>query len=278
MGPEDSQILFEHAHNDYLEMLLEGGVVGLIFSVFGSAFVFHRGYRAAVALEGRPSGELALGGLFAFTTLVIHSFGDFGLHIPAITLLAAVLAAQLCALGDDGAVSLNRTNQEPGRRKAASEFRLRLGGLAPLLVSGLCVAIGLTLILGAWQAQQVERLENTAIGLGQKVRGAFLEEQIDCLQKVASLVPFDATRQAALGRARARLFEREVSQLQRGQMDFLLAAAVPAARAEWPATLTWYIQTIAIRDQSRREQARLVQKLLLPALRNYVCAETPVRS
>ena len=50
-------------------------------------------------LEGQAAAGLVLGALFGFTTMVIHNFGDFGLHIPAIALLATVLCAQLAGLG-----------------------------------------------------------------------------------------------------------------------------------------------------------------------------------
>ena len=93
--------------------------------------------------------------LFGFTTLVIHSFGDFGLHIPAITLLATVLSAHLCALGDTGRES--PPDAAPG---AAGEYRLRLGRLAPLLGAGTSVVLGLALCaVLAVPAQEIDRAD-----------------------------------------------------------------------------------------------------------------------
>ena len=96
-----SIFVHEHAHNEYLEALVEGGVVRLAISLLVIGLVFRFGYRAVRRFDGAPTGGLALGALFGFTTLVIHSIGDFGLHLPAIALLATVLTAQLVGLGQD---------------------------------------------------------------------------------------------------------------------------------------------------------------------------------
>ncbi len=87
---------FEHVHNDYLEMLVEGGIIGFLLNLLAIGLVFRLSFRALAVHKGHGAGGLALGALFGFTTVVIQSFVDFGIHIPAITLLAAVLAAQLC--------------------------------------------------------------------------------------------------------------------------------------------------------------------------------------
>ena len=71
----------------------------LAISLLAIGLVFRFGYRAVRRFDGEPTGGLALGALFGFTTLVIHSIGDFGLHLPAIALLATVLC---CPAGGPG--------------------------------------------------------------------------------------------------------------------------------------------------------------------------------
>src|SRR5205807_9979702 len=75
---EEAETTPEHAHNDYLEVLIEGGVPGLLLSLLAIGLVFRFGLRAMRLGARRTVRGLALGGLFGFTTLVIHSFGDFG--------------------------------------------------------------------------------------------------------------------------------------------------------------------------------------------------------
>ena len=50
------------------------------------------------AVSAYGSG-LALGAFFGFATTALHSVVEFGLHIPAIAVLATVLCAYMCALG-----------------------------------------------------------------------------------------------------------------------------------------------------------------------------------
>ena len=96
-----------------------------------------------------------------FTTLVIHSFGDFGLHIPAIALLATVLAAHLCGLEqEDRGLAQGSAAAEP--RSGGDEYRLRIGGLAPFLGAATAVALGLVLCGAGWRAHRVDRLRVAA--------------------------------------------------------------------------------------------------------------------
>ena len=79
-------VLFDHAHNDYLEVLLETGVIG--FVLLAMAFILF--WRIVLQHWRKSHAELkflALGGLGSFTYLAIHSLADFSFHIPANALL-----------------------------------------------------------------------------------------------------------------------------------------------------------------------------------------------
>src|SRR5262249_39336907 len=62
----DTGYFFQHAHNDYLEALLEGGAVRLVLSLLAVALVFRAGVRAYARYGGRPTGGHVLGALFGF--------------------------------------------------------------------------------------------------------------------------------------------------------------------------------------------------------------------
>jgi O-antigen ligase len=149
---------YHHAHNDYLEILVEGGIVGLALVLAALAAVYRRGYHAVERYRGRAEAGLALGALLAFTALAIHSFGEFGAHTPAITLLATVIAAHLCALGQS-----NSRRKQSESEGVGNEYRLRLGGFAPVL--GATAALGFAVVLsaGGWNAYQIYRLEDAAL-------------------------------------------------------------------------------------------------------------------
>jgi tetratricopeptide (TPR) repeat protein len=86
-------------HNDYLHLLCEYGLVGGLTFLFFLGAHLRRGWqsfqrigprRIAVSLR-LPSNTLALnlGAMCAIAALLVHSFFDFNLHIPANVLLLA---------------------------------------------------------------------------------------------------------------------------------------------------------------------------------------------
>ncbi len=90
----------DHAHNEFLEAIIEGGIVRLLLTLLLIVLVFRAGWRAVRNHPDRQVRRLALGALFGFTTLVVQSIADFGIHLASIALLATVLAALLVSLGD----------------------------------------------------------------------------------------------------------------------------------------------------------------------------------
>ena len=90
-----SGMLVDHAHNDYLQLLAEVGVVGLLVLAWAfiglSRFVLRRW---AVRHDPFVRG-LTMGGLGALAAVAAHSAVDFGLHMPANALLVVVLLALL---------------------------------------------------------------------------------------------------------------------------------------------------------------------------------------
>jgi len=80
-----------HAHNDYLEYFSEIGVVGGILLLGGILFMAANSF---LFWRGRRNPEvkgLAMGGLISVALMLIHSFSDFNLHIPANMVLFSVV-------------------------------------------------------------------------------------------------------------------------------------------------------------------------------------------
>lgn len=101
----------EQAHNDYLQIFSDAGVVG---GALGFAFVvilFYRGFARAKSRDDFRRGVAlaALGGCFA---VLIHSFFDFTLHTTSNALLFLVLAALATLNG--------RVEDAPRRRRRRS--------------------------------------------------------------------------------------------------------------------------------------------------------------
>jgi O-antigen ligase/tetratricopeptide (TPR) repeat protein len=176
---EDLMALYDHAHNDYLEILAESGVIGFALVVSAVVIIFGLGYRALSVNRGSRRAGLAFGALFAFTAVALHSFADFGSHIPAITLLAIVVSAHLCALGHSKPHKKRRLNTYEGHPLAdtldsgageadvgSNEYCFRFGGIAPVVGAITALGFGLVLCAGSWKAHRIDRLIDAAFQMG----------------------------------------------------------------------------------------------------------------
>lgn len=258
---------WENAHNDYLEALVEGGVVRLVLSLVIIALVYRLAWRALKRLEGHSGQGLILGGIFAFTTVVIHSFVDFGLHLPAITVLATVLGAHLSTQGSPAEVT-ESTDQ------ATEPFRFgRLGALAALMVA---LLLGTILCVEGWHlarsyAFMVEAREDEGESdpARQTRRIARLEEASRAAPELANV--HLSAGQAHLDLYRTLLVKVE-QQEQACQAAQLVLAAAPVPG--WPSPPMVFTATAAQAPAFRLESARedLVRHQLVGSLRHYLVA------
>ena len=157
----DEDMVVDHAHNDYLEMLVEGGLAQLVPGVLAMILVFRLGLGAASRLAGEPAGGMAIGALMGFATVAIHSFSDFGLHIPSCAALAVVLAALLCGLG--GGEERRGGPGLPRLSVAGNRTGLRLRGLVPALGAGSALALGLVIAHEGWRAYRVQQIQGPGL-------------------------------------------------------------------------------------------------------------------
>jgi O-antigen ligase len=101
----------EQAHNDYLQVFSDAGVVGGVLAFAFVVLLFYRGFNRARSRDNFRRGVAlgALGGCFA---VLVHSFFDFTLHTTSNALLFLVLAALATVNG--------RVEDAPRRRRRRS--------------------------------------------------------------------------------------------------------------------------------------------------------------
>lgn len=101
--PEGLYLIWDHAHNDYLELLLELGIAGSIVVVL---FLFSVA-RTIMRIEwaGRKT-YTAAALLSSLTTIAVHSIVDFNLHIPSNAILF-FLVLGLAVSMSKGAMSMS---------------------------------------------------------------------------------------------------------------------------------------------------------------------------
>ena len=84
------------AHNDYLHFISEVGLPLVAIIAWMVAALHYKG-RKKLKNPSRLVRGITLGALAGITAILVHSFGDFNLHIPANAILFVVLAAIVAA-------------------------------------------------------------------------------------------------------------------------------------------------------------------------------------
>jgi O-antigen ligase len=82
----------EQAHNDYLQVLSDGGIVGAVIALFFVFMLFRLGFLRRQSRDDFRRG-VATGALAGCFAVLVHSFFDFTLHTTSNALLFLVLAA-----------------------------------------------------------------------------------------------------------------------------------------------------------------------------------------
>jgi O-antigen ligase len=101
MSPDS--LYYRHAHNDYLEIGTGFGFIG--FALLGTAVLTSLWWSLLAQRRRRSSVRqgLGFGSMMGITSILIHSFADFNLHIPVNSLWFVVLLAfaWVAASGED---------------------------------------------------------------------------------------------------------------------------------------------------------------------------------
>jgi O-antigen ligase len=82
----------EQAHNDYLQVVSDGGIIGAALGLLFVISLFRIGFARRESRDGFRRG-VATGALAGCFAVLVHSFFDFTLHTPSNALLFLILAA-----------------------------------------------------------------------------------------------------------------------------------------------------------------------------------------
>jgi len=83
----------DHAHNDFLELLADTGLVGGVCGALFIGLLFRRGFANCQVEAGGSARALVVGPLVGCAGMLLHSFADFNLHIPSNALIFLLLAS-----------------------------------------------------------------------------------------------------------------------------------------------------------------------------------------
>ena len=100
----DRSVFFARAENEYLDVLVEGGALGLLAALAFVAAIGCLAYQAIRRASGQQQRDrgFAWGCVFGLIAVSVQSLADFAPHVPAIGVLAIALCGQLAALAQEG--------------------------------------------------------------------------------------------------------------------------------------------------------------------------------
>ena len=187
--PTGVQLRPGHAHNDYLNTLADWGVVG--FSMVAASFALLLGgifetwksvSREPSELGTKPSNRAAfgLGGSIGLSAILIHSFTDFNMHVPANAILVVTLMALLSG----------------HLRYATERYWLNPRGTGRILVT----LIGLVAMV--YLGQQGWRRAREYVWLERAAKEKFYSQNmISALKKAAAIEPTNSETGYSIGEA-----------------------------------------------------------------------------
>jgi len=143
----DFALEFNTLDNEYLEALVEGGIVRCALTLSLAFFAVWAAVAAYRRDPRKPDAPLLLGCVFGLSAVAIQSAVDFGIHIPSISLAAAVVAAYSGSRGQ----AVNKPNSSVVLTGVSAYFAAALLLLAALLIG-----------LGEWRNYRVYRLRVAA--------------------------------------------------------------------------------------------------------------------
>ncbi|HEV7744018.1 MAG TPA: O-antigen ligase family protein [Pyrinomonadaceae bacterium] len=119
----------EQAHNDYLQTLSDGGVIGALLGLFFVVNLFRMGFTRRSSRDDFRRG-VATGAMAGCFAVLVHSFFDFTLHTPANALLFLTLAALATMNGRVEDVQSRRTKRPRRGSTTATELSPQPGLLS----------------------------------------------------------------------------------------------------------------------------------------------------
>ena len=96
---KDVHAFYQRGENQYIDLLVEGGIVGLGLGLTVIGFTIANARRALSGSRLAYERAFLAGGIFGGVGLLLHWMTDFSFHIPAVSVSVIVLAALVCRLG-----------------------------------------------------------------------------------------------------------------------------------------------------------------------------------
>jgi O-antigen ligase len=113
---EPNGFYYTHAHNDYLEILAEGGIVGFAIAAVLLVMFARRLTDVLATSLSHTQRSVVCWLAIAMCSTLIHSLADYGLRVPGVAFTFVASAALFTRMADTPALATGRTHSRRSRR------------------------------------------------------------------------------------------------------------------------------------------------------------------
>ncbi len=138
-----SKRMLSHAHNDYLELLAEGGIIAFCLAFSFLFTLFYKTYKVFSKRRDGFSIYIYIGCITALFSILIHSFTDFNMHIGANGLWFFFIAGLAVSAAN---TSLRNNAMETRLLPVASSYKVLFSSAAFIIVLFLIIGNASNLI------------------------------------------------------------------------------------------------------------------------------------
>jgi O-antigen ligase len=112
----------DYAHNDYLQVLAESGVAGFAIGFVLLLLILRAALRGAIYARSLDDRLLSIACIASFTAILLHSFVDFNMYVPAngltVAWIAGIAAVRLVARRKTPIARIQTNSSSPEARPA----------------------------------------------------------------------------------------------------------------------------------------------------------------